>query len=315
MYLAAQLIKAGHDAAVYGLYQKVCDKFVVVGGHECPVILFQRDGDNTPAHGSMSDLLLERLLADGPDIVLIKGVDYALARQIARSALAPKVGFIIGGRSEHALLKDCRIVFFETEQQLATYTGRAVACVLPKFIPWQFVKKRDFADIRFDVVNVGNFNEARKAQELLFPLSLSHKVLLIGGGAREAPFKELAKGYPNISFGGFVDTPTLFSLLAQCRLMVHCSLWDGYPRAVAEALAAGVPVVGLKGVLSGMAEADIVRCVAIHELYPQVEALLSDADALNQLGLRAQTYMMHEARHERVLEIFLDALSKLTKTR
>jgi glycosyltransferase involved in cell wall biosynthesis len=311
MYLAAQLIKAGHDAAVYGLYQKDCDKFVVVGGHECPVILFQRDGVNAPAHGSMSDLLLEKLLADNPDVVLIKGVDYALAKQIARSALALKVGYIIGGRSEHALLNDCRIVFFETEQQRANYTGNALACVLPKFIPWQFVKKRDFADIRFDIVNVGNFNEARKAQELLFPLSLSHKVLLVGGGTREAPFKELAKGYPNISFAGFVDRSALFSLLAQCRLMVHCSLWDGYPRAVAEALAAGVPVVGLKGVLSGMAEADIVRCVPIHELYTQVEALLSDGDALNQLGLRAQDYMMHEARHERVSEIFVDALSKL----
>ena len=90
--------------------------------------------------------------------------------------------------------------------------------------------------------------------------------------------------------------------------MVHASTWDGYPRAVAESLAAGVPVIGLEGVLDGITREPFVRCTSVENLSALAVQSLSAREDLRRLGQDAHRYMLRISSYEALLKAFLELL-------
>jgi glycosyltransferase involved in cell wall biosynthesis len=248
--------------------------------------------------------MLNALKEEAPDRIVVKGVDYALAREIFRMFPAERLSVIVGGVSSHALLERCGSVYFETRKQLESFKGSARTTILPKLIAWEQVKQHGISGIDYDVINIGNFEEPRKAQELLLPFALKHRVLFLGAGKRLEAFKQICEPHKNITFGGYVRGEQLFDSLSRSRLMIHSSVWDGYPRVVAESLAAGVPVLGLAGVLDGIAAEPIISCAPIEKLHEMGFSLLSDFARLDSMGAAAAAYMKQASSHEVLLERF-----------
>ena len=74
--------------------------------------------------------------------------------------------------------------------------------------------------------------------------SASHDLAILGKGSLEAELRALAQRLgiaAQVRFAGFAPTP--FAWMAQCDLFVLPSRWEGFGSALAEAMAAGAPVL------------------------------------------------------------------------
>ncbi len=72
----------------------------------------------------------------------------------------------------------------------------------------------------------------------------SHELVILGKGSLEAKLRALAQHLgiaDNVRFAGFAANP--FAWMAKCDLFVLPSRWEGFGSALAEAMAAGAPVL------------------------------------------------------------------------
>lgn len=83
-------------------------------------------------------------------------------------------------------------------------------------------------------------------------------LLIMGDGEERESFKELSRTLQideKVTFAGFVENP--YPILAQAKVFVLSSKWEGFCNVVIEALACGVPIVstdcpgGPAGILAG----------------------------------------------------------------
>lgn len=315
VFLSDCLRQEGHDSAVFTFSPSRKPAVAPYLGSQSLVHYFVSDEPESPPHRTTSKALLEALRADEPDMILVKGVDYSLSHEIFASFPPHRIAVIIGGTAQHRLLDKCGLIYFETPRQRAAYLGPAKTCILPKYIRWEELD--DGADgaqeVEFDIVNVGNFNEPRKAQEFLLPFLLNYRVVFVGDGTRRPAIAQLCAGNKNVTFAGYVPQAKTYSFIRRSRLMVHCATWDGYPRVVADSLACGVPVVGLAGVLDGVVEGEFLQCTPIQDLYAQVFKLLQAPEDLAQLGRKAAEYMRSISGYEAVKRSFLGGLALVLK--
>ncbi len=298
VFLADSLIKEGHDAAVYAISNRNRRETARHDIFDCPIEYFLPDDPSQSPHRMSSAQLISRLQEDDPDIIIVKGIDYLLANMLFSMFPQGKMAVIIGGTSKHELLNRCKLIYFESEKQVECYKGPAAAFTLPKYIKWEELDQSPDTEKDIDIVNIGNFDESRKAQELLLPFTHKYRVACLGGGSRLEHFRAICAENPRAIFPGYLKRKVLFGFLARSRVMVHTATWDGYPRAVAESLAAGVPVVGLAGVLDDVANGSFLTCVPLDQLYPRVFELLSNPEELEQAGRDARSHMRAEASYE-----------------
>ncbi|MBI2898909.1 MAG: glycosyltransferase [Planctomycetes bacterium] len=107
--------------------------------------------------------------------------------------------------------------------------------------------------------------------------------VLIGGGAEEADLRRIAG--PNVRFAGWRDDAA--ALLVDADVFVHASrLGEGFPNAVAEAMAAGCAVVATDA--GGTREVVGDAGVVTDDLEPAVRALLADGARRRALGRAAR---------------------------
>ncbi|MBS9950500.1 glycosyltransferase [Vibrio alginolyticus] len=117
-------------------------------------------------------------------------------------------------------------------------------------------------DFKFEklIVSVGRFHSQKRQNDIITSLSLldeSYGLILIGDGEEIESCKNLAESLnvsERIIFTGKVTNP--FSILAQCDVFVMASSCEGFPNALAEAMACGLPIIssdhlsGAKEILS-----------------------------------------------------------------
>ena len=305
--LANALRKHGVDAVVFAMSSKPTATEIEYDDSQA-LVFFPADDISQSAHDTLSRSLLEQLVSESPDLILVKGIDYAITKAIFEKFPKQQLGAVIGGVANHPLLHQCSVIFFETDRQSANFTCDALKLTLPKFVQWNNVLEHGVNGVDFDIVNVGNFDEDRKAQELLLPFIFNKRVVLIGGGRKLDSFHSICANRTNVELPGFVSSDRLYEYLSRSRLMVHCSTWDGYPRAVAEGLCAGVPVIGLAGVLDGIAPEPLIRTVSLERLHSMVFDVLNNPGDLNTAGREAAAYMRTNASETRLCELFLQGV-------
>jgi D-inositol-3-phosphate glycosyltransferase len=91
---------------------------------------------------------------------------------------------------------------------------------------------------------------------------------------------------------GLVPYELMSGLFASVDVMVHASVGEGFPLAVQEAMAAGVPLVLLweEGYRRWLAPEAVAACAELEELGPAVAALAADPAARGELGRRARQW-------------------------
>lgn len=144
---------------------------------------------------------------------------------------------------------------------------------------------------RYDVVNVGTFNP-NKNQAALLPLADRYRLALVGDGeCWEGVRSQAATAVCPVFMPGNLPREQVGGVIAQSRLMVHSAKYEGLPRVVMEAFAAGVPVVASRRAMPGAFEHGVQGLlVEPDELLDAARSLLEDPPRLAAMGQAASAY-------------------------
>jgi glycosyltransferase involved in cell wall biosynthesis len=315
----AQIVEAlraqGHDARIYrssrpGSAPRPKDF------QTDPVLFFDIDPDEPDAHRSTSSSLIAQIVEDRPEILIVKGLGYRLTTMALKACQDFAVlGAIIGGSAQEPEVNGLLdFMLAEYEGQVSPEFCKAhdvgLVRILPKWIDWDTIRSLPEEAPKFDIINVGNFSESRKNQEYLFPLMRKNRMCLVGGGSRLEHFAALTKDYSNVFYPGVVKNTAVLGLVKSSRLMVHTSVYEGFPRAIAESLACGTPVLALaEGVQGGFGEGDWGwRCVGT-ELLTRAESLLNTPELLDELSVSARNYATKMFSFDATMEVVQEAIS------
>jgi len=94
-------------------------------------------------------------------------------------------------------------------------------------------------------LSVGRLDPLKRIDLIIetFKKLKDHEVKIIGTGPEERRLKEMAKGYGNIEFCGFVDEKEKIKLLGHCRGLIFTAMNEDFGIVPVEALASGKPVI------------------------------------------------------------------------
>ena len=143
----------------------------------------------------------------------------------------------------------------------------------------------------YEVVNVGTFNP-NKSQAALLPLADRYRLALVGDGeCWEGVRKQAAACACPVFMPGNLPREQVGEVIARSRLMVHAAKYEGLPRVVMEAFAAGVPVVASRRAMPGAFEHGVQGLlVEPEELLDAARSLLEDPGRLAEMGQAARVY-------------------------
>lgn len=246
-------------------------------------------------HKMVSTQLADAVKAFAPDLIIFKGLSYAIARFVHERMPHIPFGFIIGGSVADPILDSARFVFGEYQEQLDTFFPQFVAAgcalVLPKFIPPEVSKLTRAATPSFDIINVGNFHEKRKNQVDLLPFSTDYRIALVGGDRMPEEWEPLIPNKENIALLGRLSQDDVLNAMLRSKVMVHSSTMDGLPRSMIESLAVGTPTIAYRSTVWGGIEEGEHGFLVTPETLPHAIALLVRDDRLrNTMSRKARAY-------------------------
>jgi len=308
LHLAAALNRLGAQAQMFRMHagpevereQHLDD---AVQATFCPA-----DNPQEIAHRQVSEALRREVAAFAPDVVLYKGLGYAVNAHLhAGLPATTRLGLVIGGSVKDSMSDRAALVLGEYREQLMLHFPAALragrALVLPKYVDLAMAgpgKPVAMDKASCDIINVGTFAEKRKNQEALLPFAATHRVAFVGAGPR---LREIKQTVPEANraralFLGYKAHADVFAALRQARLMVHTSSMDGLPRATVEAMACGLPVIARRGTIAGGIPAAAGLLVSDEALSHAVEMLLADDEMRLRMGRAARRHV--ESRHSLV---------------
>ena len=266
---------------------------------------------------------------------LVLRMDYywsqlARIRQPAGSSNADR----IKGMERKAVASAARIIV--TSQELAASIVEMSPAAAPKIaiIP-NFVDADRFRPIatakRFDLVFIGRISPEKNLGALLQAIKpLSVSIAMIGGRnlslldpARDEDEemklkREFGTLDGRIHWLGRIKNEELPTLISQARALILCSLIEGNPRTLIEAMACGMPVIGanVPGIRSVIEhEATGYLCGTDAEsIRAAVKTVLSDPELMRKLGENARRYALEhfslEQQARREFELLRDVVRR-----
>ncbi len=109
------------------------------------------------------------------------------------------------------------------------------------FKPLQAVEKK-----KGSICFIGRLSREKNLLALLKALQgLPYTLTIIGSGGQKEQLEEVARnGGANVNFLGNIPNHELPQILNQHQVFILPSLWEGMPKALLEAMACGLPVIG-----------------------------------------------------------------------
>ncbi|MDQ1077677.1 glycosyltransferase family 4 protein [Pseudoroseomonas cervicalis] len=321
LHFMRTLREQGAEVAVFRIHPGAeTEQESFLGGSVTVTFTPEDKGAHPVPHHKISAAMVEALRGFAPDVVIFKGLSYAINAHVAEAlGHGPAYGFIVGGSVTDPVLDRAAFVFGEYEEQLAEhfagFAAMGTGFVLPKYIDLESTSPPEPPPpAEYDIANVGNFYEKRKNQRDLLRFVPEFRLLLAGGGRPDKAVFGAAEQSGRVHFPGRLDHAALFPLLHRSRIMVHTSTMDGLPRAMVEGMACGLPVIAYRGTVQGGLQHGVQGfLIAPEELEETVRRLLGD-EALRQR--MSQAAREHVERHHGVPAIraaasrFLDFLQR-----
>ncbi len=303
LHFMRTLQEQGAEVAVFRIHPgPEMERESFLGGAVTVTFTPEDPGAHPVPHHKISAAMVEALRAFAPDVVIFKGLSYAINAHVAGAlGSGPAYGFIVGGSVKDPVLDRAAFVFGEYEEQLAEHFAGFAAMgsgfVLPKYIDLDATRPPEPAPAaEYDIANVGNFYEKRKNQRDLLRFVPEFRLLLAGGGRPDKAVFGAAEQSGRVHFPGRLDHAALFPLLHRSRIMVHTSTMDGLPRAMVEGMACGLPVIAYRGTVKGGLQHGVQGfLIAPEELEETVRRLLGDAALRQRMSQAARAHV--EANH------------------
>ena len=297
MLLFKRLMLAGYEVRALGFHDECSVTQIFRGGtywEYLPAAALE------PQHNQR---VCTYALRNSPAVLILKGAGTSLGFRLASQSRSLNV-LIVGGRHVAPETDLFDLVLSETPDQMNYFRNRSgirEVIHFPKYISPEFLAGRQMSS-EFDFAVVSNFLSHKNHKALLPLASSGHRFVFVGDGperlAFEAEFRRL-KG--NAEFTGAIPRVEVAHLLRRSKVLLHPSLSEGFPRAAAEALAAGTPVVGIRGVI-GFPVIDGLngRLVSESELCSAASELIADVHSLDRMSSEARSRGLNEFSDERL---------------
>ena len=167
------------------------------------------------------------------------------------------------------------------------------------------------------IVCVGRLDEQKNLQALIEAAAgIDVEVVLIGDGPQRKSLgvQAYVRQVP-VYFAGRIPNTELPEHLGKCSVYVQPSFYEGHPKALLEAMACGLPVIG--------ADVTGIREVLTHrengylcgtspgELRAAVEVVLADGTLRERMARQAREFVSANFSLDRVLELELDLINRV----
>ncbi|MCS6836549.1 MAG: glycosyltransferase family 4 protein [Anaerolineae bacterium] len=187
---------------------------------------------------------------------------------------------------------------------------RARVAVIPNYVETERFRPRlsDDPAPRYDLAFVGRISREKNLPALLTAVrALGLRLLVVGDGPLRAPLQaEWGDVGGLVTWQGRVPHAELPALLRSVRAFVQPSFHEGHPKALLEAMACGLPVVGtdVVGVRECIRhEVDGLLCSPDAEsLQATLARLLSDEALMAHLGQAARRYAVDHLALDKIAE-------------
>jgi glycosyltransferase involved in cell wall biosynthesis len=280
-WLPRQTKELGHDSALF-LLSNSMETWSVPDYVD--VTFFPVDDRSVSKNYHTSLAMLESLVNNPPDLIVFKGLAYHLSSWILeKTEFKIPFAFIVGGHCHDKYLDRASYILAETEEQIrdsfSSFSGRVD--IFPKSLDHTVFSPSE--EKEFDIINVGSM-EPRKNHASLFPFFEKYRIALVGNGPNYLKIKRSAEGY-SVYMPGDVSTSDVAALIARSRVMVHPSIWEGFPRVLIESMACGVPVVAFESTIHGIIENGRTGLlVDSKNLVKETVSLLDNPEQLMKMG-------------------------------
>ena len=226
---------------------------------------------------------------------------------------------------EKFILKNSDIILATTEklkkQADNIVKGKTIVTIVPNWVDCNNFKPIDINKY-FDIISVGRLCEQKNHKLLLEAVNLynkgqnskSLKVLIISRGDLKHSLLDYAKNN-NIDFTLIekVENNSMPQYFNKASLFVMPSRYEGHPKAMLEAMACGLPVigtevVGIKDVIVN-GENGILSKENPVDLKDKIKILMQDNDYRQKIGNNARQYVLEGCSLESTLNKIKEYLS------
>lgn len=187
---------------------------------------------------------------------------------------------------------------------------------------FRFVKNSYKTDGLVSVISVGSFFPRKNLCPLIENLcksGVNFRLTLVGGGPLKEDYKNLANQLgiqEQLEIIENLNHQSLAALLPKHDIYVHYALSEGVPRAILEAMAAGLPVVAtsvgfIKGVLCDAENAIVIDPPYADGLVTGIRALAGSEELRRRLGVAARQTIEERFEWNRVFVQYRSAIQNM----
>jgi glycosyltransferase involved in cell wall biosynthesis len=191
--------------------------------------------------------------------------------------------------------------------------------VIPNYVDIQRFKPFNDSHESNLLFYLGRLEKEKNVQALLNAIQgLDVELMVIGGGnLKEELMLKAQENRLQVNFLGNVPNDKLPSYFNRASLFVLPSFIEHHPKALLEAMACGLPVIGtdVLGIreLIHHRETGYLCGTSSEEIRVAIEEVLSDIDLRNYMGRNARNFVIEHCRLEQIVEMELTLLNELVK--
>jgi len=190
--------------------------------------------------------------------------------------------------------------------------------VIPNYVDSElFAPNADVSKENASIIYVGRLKANKNPIALIEAIrGLRVKLYVVGEGEDEDALREKAADQGSeVVFLGRVANELLPALLNKCILYVQPSFYEGHPKAMIEAMACGLAVIGadVAGISDLLKHGDsgYLCGTTAPEIRKAIKILLADKALQKKLGTNARKHVEDNFTFERVLNLEMDLLSEV----
>jgi glycosyltransferase involved in cell wall biosynthesis len=189
--------------------------------------------------------------------------------------------------------------------------------IIPNYVNTELFKPSDNFTKEFDILFIGRITHQKNVQGLLEALKdLNIKAFIIGDGDLK---KGLIEQYGNLDgrvvWQDAIPHNDLPNTMNRCLIYILLSFYEGHPKTLIEAMAAGMPVIGtdvpgIREIIENRKNGMLCGTEA-KNIKSTIEKLLTNQILCKKLGQNANKYAIQHFSLEKILDMELNLYNSL----